>query len=611
MNTGRYFFHDRLRKILLVLGGVFFVLLALEYLYARFKVPEFHSTLVTFVIFLGALVLVWRITKEAYNMFRIAERISDMSDDGVVVTDRQNKIVYANPSVLNTYGYSMEELRGRTPNVFKSGVHDDAFYREMWRSIHDKGAWSGEIWDVKKNGDHLLKTLHIDTIKDKKGNTLYHLAVHSDITEMKALEAERDLLANYDQETKLPNKRYLLRRMKALIAEEIPFQMVLMKVRNSVYLNDRYTKEEYTESFNELRKRLNADNDEIFYAQIDTEFFAFLTHKNVETQDDFDHHVRSFVDLCEKPFSSGMRFKITAGALRFPKDGHGAEDLYNKAMVTFEISAAEQERYLLYKHDYHKTLSREHVLRDALYEALKNNEFSVRYQPIVELASDKIVGCEALLRWKSATLGEVSPEEFLPVAEKYGYVHEIGTFVIEQSLQDKQTFDKESQTPLYMSVNASVSQFGEQGLKSSLLKAIETYNHRAQDVCVEITESRFVEDYDVLNKDLRDLRRAGVHVSIDDFGTGYSSLKRLQEMEVDTLKIDQSFLKGYPEKNDGDLLKAMVQIGKSFAFRVVVEGVETKAQHEFLVQNGCDRAQGYYYAKPLLKETFLEQIKNS
>jgi len=585
-------------------------LLFVEALYALFDVPIPHFFLVSLVLLGGALCLV-PVFKNASDVLRIIQGISELATDGVVITDKHNKIVYANPAVMDTYGYSFEELFGKTPSLFKSGIQDAAFYRAMWKSIREKGSWTGEIWDVKKNGDYILKNMRIETIKNSKGKVRYYLAVHRDLTEMQALQSEKELLINYDQDTQLPNKRYLLKRMQSLIDDQVPFQLVLSKVRNSVHLSDKHSQKQYTETFKELEKRLKKTVSASFYAQVDSEFFAVILHKRIKNEEAFHEQVQSVVDACEEPFTNALRFKMTAGALRFPEDGDEAKDLFNKAMVTFEISAAEGNRYLLYNHRFHKKLSWEYNVRDALYEAVQRTEFSLRYQPIVEFETGAIVGCEALIRWTSKTLGAVPPDSFLPIAEKYGFMTDIGAFIYETGFQDKRIFDQVSNRTLHMSVNASVHQFAEKDFADTFLRIVRDHDLPPQEVCLELTESSFVSDYNRLNKDLHALRKAGVRVAIDDFGTGYSSLKRLQTMEADVLKIDRTFLAGYPETSDGNLLKAMVQIGKSSEFSVIVEGVETKAQHDLLEKSGCDAAQGYYYAKPLSKDEFVSALKNS
>ncbi len=244
----------------------------------------------------------------------------------------------------------------------------------------------------------------------------------------------------------------------------------------------------------------------------------------------------------------------------------------------------------------HKRMKVERHLR----HAIEKNEFDIHFQPLVNIENKQIVGVEALLRWSNPELGNVPPDYFIPIAESTGLIHEIGNWVFEQSISRIATLSNRSPLPLTVAINASTLQFKSKQWFKTIQKAVRTKKIKPENLEIEITERLLLDDSSEVSHQLDAIHKLGIKFSVDDFGTGYSALSYLKRCPINTVKIDKSFISGLPsEKEDMVLVRAIIAMAHGLELKVVAEGVETEAQWEFLKQEGCDFAQGFYFAKPL------------
>ncbi|WP_246046980.1 bifunctional diguanylate cyclase/phosphodiesterase [Colwellia ponticola] len=291
----------------------------------------------------------------------------------------------------------------------------------------------------------------------------------------------------------------------------------------------------------------------------------------------------------------------SVGVAMYPSDGNVAEELISKADIVLYKSKAQQKgRSLFFNESINKQVKRDFLIESELREALSKNEFSVLYQPQISVDSGKIVAVEALIRWYNKILGHVSPDEFIQVAEDIGMIHDIGSFVIEQALQDILHYNVKHNATLELSLNISPKQLIETNFAEQMIAAIEQFSFKANLVTLEITENIFISDLDKVQPILKRLRDHGFRLSLDDFGTGYSSLSYLSNLPMNEIKIDRSFINKLLVSSQSEaLVKTIIAIGQFYNLTVVAEGVESKAQFERLKHYNCDLIQGYYFDRPL------------
>jgi len=253
----------------------------------------------------------------------------------------------------------------------------------------------------------------------------------------------------------------------------------------------------------------------------------------------------------------------------------------------------------------------EHLeLEMRLAHALERAEFSLQYQPRVDIASGEIRGAEALLRWSNPDLGSVPPARFIPLAEDTGLIVAIGKWAIRKACEQNVAWQKLGLPEIVMSVNLSPRQFKDPTLLSGIVKILEETRMRPDLLELEITETMIMNHVDIAAEKAATMKTLGVKLAIDDFGTGYSSLSQLKRFPIDSLKIDRAFVRDIPHSvDDTAITRAVVSLGKALGVRVIAEGVETAAQYEFLRDNGCDEIQGFYFSKPCHPDAFADLLR--
>jgi EAL domain-containing protein (putative c-di-GMP-specific phosphodiesterase class I) len=245
-----------------------------------------------------------------------------------------------------------------------------------------------------------------------------------------------------------------------------------------------------------------------------------------------------------------------------------------------------------------------------LSQALQRGEFSLQYQPRVDMATGRILGAEALLRWWNADLGTVSPAQFIPLAEDTGLIVAIGRWVLRTACEQNVAWQKRGLPPVVMSVNLSPRQFKEPGVLHDIGEVLAETGMAPNLLELEITESMIMEHVEIAAAKAAALKSVGIRLAIDDFGTGYSSLSQLKRFPIDTLKIDRAFVRDVPDSpDDTAITKAVLSLGKALGVRVVAEGVETQAQFQFLCENGCEEMQGFLFSKPCHPDAFADLLK--
>ena len=340
-----------------------------------------------------------------------------------------------------------------------------------------------------------------------------------------------------------------------------------------------------------------------FTARLGGDEFAVIL-RNTPSSDEVNHLCKKLVDSFSKPTRIGEHdFFVTAsiGLALYPEHGQDAHELARHAdSAMYQAKQAGKNTFAIFDATMDAHALKRVSIDSRLRQALTQGEFSLHYQPKLELATRRVLGFEALLRWENAELGAVPPSDFIPLAEDSGQIIPIGEWVLRQAMHDLRHWNANLDDKLHVAVNLSARQLKVNGIAQRIAQLIAESAIPADWLELELTESMVMENLHAQIDTFHDLRHLGVRIAIDDFGTGYSSMSYLKRLPIDTLKIDASFVRDIPEDaNDMAIATAIVALGHSLGLTVVAEGIETEAQAWALREQGCNLGQGYYFAKPM------------
>ena len=311
--------------------------------------------------------------------------------------------------------------------------------------------------------------------------------------------------------------------------------------------------------------------------------------------------------------ADGHELFVTAsvGVSFYPRDGNGAEELLkNVESALYAAKVIGGRSFQVYQSAMETQERVGLAMESALYRALENNEFMLHYQPQFDLSQTRLVGAEALIRWRQPESGMVSPGVFIPLLEETGLIVPVGEWILRSACAQNRKWQEAGLPPVRIAVNLSAIQFQQADLVQTVRKALQETGLAPEYLELEITENIAVHNEEAVIAILDELRKVGIHIAIDDFGTGYSSLSYLKRFPIDKLKIDQSFVKDCKDgRHDDGIVRAIIGMGHSLNLKVIAEGVETWEQADFLQRNGCDEVQGYFYGKPMTADDFASLMR--
>ncbi len=547
---------------------------------------------------------------------RLAARVFEHAGEAILVTDADNRIVKVNPAFSAITGYAAAEVLGQTPAKFKSGRHDTAFYQAMWRSLQETDAWEGEIWDRHRNGACYPKWLTISAMRDPQGALRHYVALFTDISERKSSEERIRHMAEHDSLTGLPNRSLLQDRLHQAItrAERERTRLALLYVDLDRFklVNDSLGHAVGDALLVEVAHRLlgTVRASDTVSRQGGDEFLVLLA--DIEQNEDAGRVAQKMLESLSEPCQlAGHALCITPsiGISLYPDDSTDMEKLIKSADIAmYQAKLNGRSAFQFYTGDMNERAAERLAMEVGLRRALERSELLLHYQPQIELASGRIIGLEALLRWQHPEQGLISPARFIPIAEDSGLIVSIGEGVLHEAARQSLAWQAAGLDAVPIAVNLSSVQFRKPGLETLLRDILAATGLPPHLLELELTESIVMSQAEETVAILGRLHTLGVRLSIDDFGTGYSSLSYLKRFPVQTLKIDRSFIHDVAsEANDAAIVRGIIGLAHSLGLNVIAEGVETRAQLDFLHELGCEQAQGYYFCRPLPPDE-IEQI---
>ncbi|AZC34627.1 phosphodiesterase DibA [Pseudomonas chlororaphis] len=546
--------------------------------------------------------------REDRERLRQAAAVFDCTREGVLVSDRRGQIVHVNRAFIEITGYQREEVLGRQPSMFKSGHHTADFYQAMFDSLNTTGEWSGEIWNRRKCGEIYPQWQTIRAIRDDDGQLSHYVAVFSDISAIKDSEHELAHLAHHDPLTDLPNRLLFTDRAEqALASAQIHKRgcaLLMVDLDHFKMINDSLGHNVGDRLLKAVAQRLQGMfGPGITLARLGGDEFAVLV-ESCGQPGQAAVLAQRIIDGVKQPFlmdENQLFINASIGISLFPSDALSAEQLLRNAdTALFKAKSAGRDSYALYTEELTAHAQQRVEIAFELRRALEQQELRVFYQPVHDLASSRLVGVEALVRWEHPQRGLVSPGEFIPIAERTGLIAEIDAWVMQQACRQMCQWQAAGMELSFVAVNVSSRLFARRELYQQVAQVLHDTGLDPAYLELEVTESAVMEDPEVALEQMHRLRELGLRLAIDDFGTGYSSLLRLKRLPVQKLKIDQGFVAGLPwDEDDAAISRVIIALAQSMGMQVHAEGIEQVEQARFLLDQGCDLGQGYWFGRPV------------
>ena len=544
--------------------------------------------------------------KRLEDELRLAARVFESTDEGIVVTDPAERIIAANPAFERMSGYREDELRGQRASLLASRRHDQRFFAQMWEKVHASGRWQGELWARGKNGEEGPYLMTLSAVRDDEGAVINHVGVMRDISHIKRSQEQLEYLANYDALTGLGNRNLFMSQLKVGLDRAARHHrrlaLIFVDLDNFKSVNDTLGHDVGDQLLAEVARRIKASvrQEDVVCRLGGDEFTVYV--EDFADPEGLVSTAQRLVQSIAEPCQLGQhRVEVTAsvGISIYPNDGTTiAELIKNADTAMYKVKEHGRNGFQFFREDMNARAFERMVFVSGLRRALDRGEFRLVYQPQIALEGGTPRGAECLLRWKHPDLGEVSPGSFVPVAEETGLILPIGEWVFRQLAQElRQLGDAPGGR---VTVNLSARQLREAGVVEALLRTLQDAGLDPACLAVDVPEAALLDESERTGESLRQLRARGIGITLDDFGTGYSSLSHLKRFPIDCVKIDRSFVRDIStDAGDAAIVSAIVAMAHSLGLDVVAEGVETREQVEFLRSHGCTAAQGYLFSRPL------------
>lgn len=528
--------------------------------------------------------------------------------DMVMITDRHGVIEYVNPAFTQITGYTSNEVLGKKSNLLKSGKQPQDFYRHLWQTLLAGEAFRDVFINKRRDDTFYYESKTITPVMDQSGEITHFISTGKDISEQMETQERLNFMAHHDVLTELPNRALFLDRVTQALARarrhKLRLAILFMDIDSFKYINDSLGHEVGDQLLIGIARRLHEnlrDGDTIARFGGD-EFVILLEDINRDT--DITAMAHKLLEALRPTFDiKGMELHITAsiGISLYPADGDEAQTLLRNAdSAMYRAKETGKNTFQFYSNDMSVRAFERLTLENSLRHALKRHEFVLHYQPQVDVATSRILGVEALLRWNHPDFGLLAPTDFIPILEETGMIVPVGEWVLEQACMDLQQLQGHTANNLLMAINISARQLNDPGFDVALGRIIGQCRIDGACLQLEMTESTLMRYSSDVIKTLQRIRRHGVSIALDDFGTGYSSLSYLKRFPIDTLKIDRSFIRDVTNNpDDAALTTAIIAMARSLNMQVIAEGVETAEQLVFLQRLGCTAAQGYLISRPM------------
>jgi diguanylate cyclase (GGDEF)-like protein/PAS domain S-box-containing protein len=542
--------------------------------------------------------------------------------EGILITDLSGVIVRVNRAFTEITGYQPGDVMGKKPSLLRSGVDDETLFAHIRPRLEEGGHWQGELLNRRRDGTLFPASISISAVNNSRGEMQGLITSFRDITESKSSEERIRHLAYYDPLTALPNRTLFSDRLQQEMqrAQRSNRLVALLfldldrfkEVNDSMGhgIGDQLLKQvadrlQQCVRADDTVARMGGDEFTIILCDLPSRARAVASATSVSEK---------IMQALAQPFwlvGREIFLSTSIGIALCPYDGEEAPLLLRNAdTAMYHAKESGKNNFQFYAESMNARSAERLDLQSAMHRAVIDEQFELRYQPIVRLRDRRLIGAEALLRWRHPQKGLISPSEFVPIAEESGLIVPIGAWVLEKACRQLAAWQADGIHIERIAVNLSARQFSDGDLAGTVIRALDSSGVAADQLELELTESILMDDVGHSLGQLQDLKAMGVRLAIDDFGTGYSSLNYLKQFPLNCLKIDRAFVRELADEQDQRIVRAIIALARSFNLEVLAEGIEDTEQLQALEALGCDKGQGFYFSRPLTGEEFRHYSHN-
>lgn len=526
--------------------------------------------------------------------------------EGVIVTDNNHKVIFVNEAFEKITGFKDEELKHMCMRYLD--VEGNSIRDEIAEHININGIWSGILYTINKDGQLFPKKSTIRKISSKNDTYIYETFM--DISKEREVINSMNKVFNNDILTRMYNHIYFRKKIEEEIKKidntDKYLVLCFFNIDNFKKINDIYGYSFGDKVLAKVSQKIKMSfQDKGIVARVNGDEFGVLFNKFNNIKNSVQS-IRSIINGFKNQLlleDTEIQINFSAGISIYNKDSRSADQLLKNASRALKYAKKTgKNKSLFYSQQLDNMIVKKLKLEHYLKKAIENNEFTINYQPQINLENNTIEGFEALIRWHHPELGNIPPSDFIPLAEETGLIVDIGELVLMKVCNQIIEWISKGLNPIRIAVNISPIQFKSVDMVNLIDEILGCKGLNGKYLELEITENILIEDLHEVVEKLSELKKRGITISIDDFGVGYSSLKYIRDIPVDKLKIDRTFIKDIPHKDNGSIAKTVIQLGNILDFKVIAEGVETVEQVKFLKENGCSNIQGYFYSPPISAE---------
>ena len=551
--------------------------------------------------------------KEAEEQLKLFKRSIETISDGVFIADTSFKFISVNNSYCKYTGETREQALA---SYLTFHQYPGAFTEEVKKAVKQKGNWLGEVESRRSQGEKYEMELNIDAITDEDGKISHYVGVFSDITFRKNTEKELLKLSNTDPLTELPNRSFFQANHSNVVRRNTQHALICMDMDNFKKINDSLGHQTGDILIKQIARRLQklAGTKATCY-RLGGDEFSILIDNSTDIHH-ITHFAQTILDNMARPFIINRQEFVLGASLGiafYPEDGSNPQELLKNADTAMYFAKnAGGNKYQFFSGEMNQNAVRQLQIENLIRHGLKEDLFTVFYQPKVDIASGKLVSMEALVRYEHPEKGLVSPAQFVPLAEQTGQIIEIGELVLRKACEDTKRWVDEGLFTGRVAVNISARQFEIPDLDERIMNILQKVGLSPLHLECEITEGTLMQNPENALRMMQRLREHGIHLALDDFGTGYSSLAYLKRFPINTLKIDKAFIDDIATTaEDRHMTQAIITIAHNLGLKVVAEGVEHESQLSILRRYKCEMLQGYLYSKPLNSVRFERLLKEN
>lgn len=555
--------------------------------------------------------------KEAEGHLGIYGEVFRGTGEAVIITDVDGKVIEINPAYQRATGHSREDVVGKILHLPAQGPNPEEFFEDLWRELKAQGYWAGEIMDRRNDGESFPCWAVFNAVRDEHGKPVQYVCVMRDITKLKQNESQLEKLAFHDSLTGLPNRTLFKDRlhvaMESAARQKSLLGVIYLDLDRFKYVNDTLGHPAGDRLLVEISQRIDGclRSADTLARMGGDEFTILLPHLAAEA-DAVQIAERIIKAVGEAVHLDDVAVYVGAsiGISYFPKDGRDAETMQKNAdLAMYEAKEGGRGQYRVFSPEMVERANQRLSLSAQIGAALENNEFTLVYQPMVNLMTGSPEGVEALIRWQKPGGELVAPQKFIPHAEQAGLIKKIDCWVLERACRDAATWFQNYDGDLAVCVNLSAVSLQQPEMAKSIKDILQRTGLPPRRLNLEISENAVKADPNSAQAILEEITSLGVSFSVNDFGSGYSSLRYLSQFPIKCLKLDRLFIDRIgKDQASEEVIQTLLQLAQKLEIRVVAEGVEQLNQQVFLTNAGCEVMQGYHFVRPMPEDQLTEWL---